>query len=290
MTRIWLLLLIGSLGWLAQAQQDLGPPCDSQNSAHRQAVQAGMAIHAQLRSLEAPETRQAAGEAIAALAELWDQLDYLGCAEITSWALISQASYVALIHELEAAPLGFSSSQALAPLLEDWRDWAGDFLAETLKTQFWLGSFEDVQWRGIRVGCDSALLPVDTGHERGRDTQAELRLALSALFDPERRHPTELETEDWIKQLGLSVAEISIDAGFAEIELGGQLRGIGTCGDAILEAQILQTVFQFADIKSARISDGERNLWEIVDMSDMLSPAERKGYIYQRQELDWLRD
>lgn len=175
--------------------------------------------------------------------------------------------------------------------LRNGRLWATKFLSEDLKTQIWLGSFGNYQGRGIEVGCESYLLPVDTGLERGRSTLGELSLALSALFDPEQSHPNgAVETEDWIKELGLSVAGIHIDEGMAEIALGGQLRGIGTCGDAILEAQILQTVFQFSDINRARVTDGAFNLRQIVDMSDMLSERELREYIYERETLDWLRD
>ena len=88
----------------------------------------------------------------------------------------------------------------------------------------------------------------------------------------------------------MAVAGIHIDEGLAEIRLSGPLKGIGTCGDAILEAQILQTVFQFSDISRARITDSETNLRQIVDMSDRLSEEELKAYIYERENLDWLRD
>ncbi len=187
--------------------------------------------------------------------------------------------------------LALAASLCAGPLLETWQAWATEFIADASTTQIWLGSFSNYQGRGIEVGCASYLLPVDIGLPRGRNTLAELSLALSALFDPERNHPdSDVETEDWIKQLGLSVAGIHIDEGMAEITLGGRLRGIGSCGDAILEAQILQTVFQFSDISRARITDGAINLWEVVDMSDRLSAEERRIYIYDRDDLSWLRD
>ncbi|MCY3832325.1 MAG: hypothetical protein OXG85_04875 [Chloroflexi bacterium] len=196
-----------------------------------------------------------------------------------------------MVYEENDIQLGIGSSEDLAPLLDKWQAWATAFVSAELKTRFWLGSFSNYQGRGLEIGCLSYLLPVDTGLTRGRNTLAELSLALSALFDPERMHPGgEVETEDWIKELGLSVAGVHIDAGFAEIALGGQLRGIGTCGDAILEAQILQTVFQFSAIERARITDGDMNLRQIVDMSDRLSEEELRAYIYDREDLYWLRD
>ena len=286
--RVWLsLLALGLLSLPAGAQQILPPPCDSQNSAHRQAVELGLEIYDAFQIRELVHSLNAGSNAAHTLTESLERT----CAEVQTWTLITQANRWAQIYELEGSGLGFGNREDLAPLLDKWQVWAEAFLDEELKTQFWVGSFDNYQGRGIRVGCDSYLLPVDTGLERGSNTLAELSLALSALFDPAHGHPAaDLETEDWIKQLGLSVAGIHIADGLAEITLGGQLRGIGTCGDAILEAQILQTVFQFSDIKRARISDGETNLLEIVDMSELRSPAERETFIYDRTDLNWLRD
>lgn len=149
--------------------------------------------------------------------------------------------------------------------------------------KFWVGSFSDYESQGIMVGCESYLLPVSTATERGDDLAGDLQAALEALFDPEQAHPV-AETEDWVKQLNLSVESISIVDGEAEVNLGGTLMGIGSCGDAILEAQILQTVFQFETIERAKVSDGVTNLWEITDMRDELSPEQRKNYVYTRQE------
>ena len=293
MARIWIILAaVGLLSSSVHAQWDhpFGPPCDSPTSAHRQAVAQAMELYDDLRGMN----RQ-------------DPTDYfvlqfrlrelpVACAELSIWTLVELASLEALSFELGRAPLGFGNGDDFAPLLEKWQAWARDFLAETdfpsdgLKTQFWLGSHSNYRGGGIQVGCASYLLPVDIAMARGRDTLAELSLALNALFDPEQGHPdSAVETEDWIKLLGLSVTGVHIDDGMAEITLGGRLRGIGSCGDAILEAQILQTVFQFTDIKRARITDGETNLRQIVDMSDRLSGVERRNYVYQRDELDWLR-
>ncbi len=291
--RIWIILVhVGLLIAPVNAQWDhqSGPPCDSAASDHREAVEQGMQLYDDLRAMNRVDPTDYFVLQIR-LSEM-----PVTCAELSIWTLIELASQEALFFELARAPLGFGAGEDFAPLLEKWRAWARDFLAETdfppegLKTRFWLGSYSDYRGGGIEVGCASYLLPVDTAMPQGGRALAELALALSALFDPEQNHPdANVETVDWIKLLGLTVAGIHIDAGMAEIELGGRLRGIGTCGDAILEAQILQTVFQFAEIKRARITDGERNLRQVVDMSDMLSEEDLREYIYERAELDWLR-
>ena len=72
--------------------------------------------------------------------------------------------------------------------------------------------------------------------------------------------------------------------GFAEVMLGGRLRGIGACGDAILEAQILHTIFQFDEIDRARVRDAAMNLRQITDASDRFSQEELRQFIYTRAD------
>ena len=155
--------------------------------------------------------------------------------------------------------------------------------AEAEAIKFWVGSFEDYETEGIAYGCGSYLLPVETGISRSGNPQTDLRLALEALFNPALKHP-EAETEDWLKGLELSVEAITLAQGEADIKLGGKLIGIGSCGDAIMEGRILETVFQFDYIERVRVSDGETNLREIVDQSDTLSDEERRNYLYERTQ------
>jgi len=155
--------------------------------------------------------------------------------------------------------------------------------AEAGSIQFWVGTYEDYEAEGISYGCDSYLLPVDTNVTRSGNPYTDLNIALEALFDPNLDHP-EAETEDWLKSLGLSVEEIRLVQGEAVVTLGGALLGIGSCGDGIMEGQILQTVFQFEAIERVKVSDGESNLWEIIDQSDTLSDEERQNYVYVRPE------
>jgi len=150
--------------------------------------------------------------------------------------------------------------------------------------QFWVGDESDYQGAGFKVGCDSYLLPVDTGILRSDDAIKDLRLALAALFSPDQTHPVVENFFDWVKKLGLVVEDISIQDGEARVLLAGGLMGIGTCGDAVLEAQIIQTVFQFETIERVMVTDGAMNLLEITDMSDLRSQEERANYVYTRPE------
>ena len=145
---------------------------------------------------------------------------------------------------------------------------------------FWVGSDSDYQSTGIVVGCASYLLPVDTQIPRSDSLTDDLILALAALFDAQQNHPALTETYDWLKGLGLSIKNITLDADSAVIDLNEGLMGIGTCGDAILEAQILQTLFQFETLERVKVSDGRMNLRQVTDMSDRLSLAELQDYVY----------
>lgn len=151
--------------------------------------------------------------------------------------------------------------------------------SETIK--FWVGSDFNYQGGGKPVGCGSFLLQVDTGIARSADIEGDLQIALEALFNPARTHPA-VETFDWIKQLELGIESLSFREGAAQVQLSGTLLGIGSCGDAILEAQILQTIFQFDVVGYAYVSDGVTNLWEIVDQSGRLRPEQRRHWVYER--------
>lgn len=154
-----------------------------------------------------------------------------------------------------------------------------DTRAETIK--FWVGSSTDYESQGIAAGCGDYLLPVDTGVMPSGDIESDLHVALEALFDPEQNH-LETDTFDWVKQLDLSIERISIVEGSAQIKLHEGLRGIGSCVDAILEAQILRTIFQFEYIYFAFVSDGVTNLRQIIEMSDRFSEEQLYHWVYER--------
>ena len=156
-------------------------------------------------------------------------------------------------------------------------------ITESDSIVYFVGSFEDYGGQRLIVGCDSFLYPVDTGSARGGDALHDMRLALEALFDPQAPHDI-AEPFDWILDLGLFVESIQIDGGFAEVLLGGRLWGIGSCGDAILEAQIMQTIFQFDEIDRARVRDSAMNLRQITDMSDRFSQEALYNFVYTRAD------
>ena len=151
--------------------------------------------------------------------------------------------------------------------------------------QIWVGTYDDYEGEGIAYGCGSYLLPVDTGITRSGDTIEDLRLALEALLSPDLNHP-EANTEDALKDLNLAVEEITIVEGEAVVALAGTLLGPGHCGDAIIEGQILQTVFQFEAIERVKVSDGETNLWTMIDLTGWYSEAYRDNYVYERPDAE----
>ena len=175
-----------------------------------------------------------------------------------------------------ACNLLFGLRQALIPAAE--RSGQG---AETII--FWVGSYTDHESQGIPAGCGDYLLPVDTGVMPSGDIESDLRVALEALFDPEQNHP-EAEGYDRVKQLELSIESISIRVGAAQVKLHEGLWGIGHCGDAILEAQILRTIFQFESINAAVVADGKFNLRQFIDESDRFSEEQLRHWVYQRHD------
>ncbi len=195
---------------------------------------------------------------------------------------------ICLTCALAFSAISASLAQAPTPTAQmDARAGAvADSQTEKSKTiSFWVGAYENYADSGIAYGCDGFLLPVETNIERSGDAALDLRAALEALLSPDFQHP-EAETEDWLKTLGLRVADVSVREGFAEVALDGALTGIGSCGDALMEGQILQTVFQFEGIERVRVSDGVTNLWEITDLTDWYSRKYRKNYIYSRPDSD----
>lgn len=123
------------------------------------------------------------------------------------------------------------------------------------------GNYSD---RTIPVGCDGWLAPIDTDTFATGDTARDVNMALTALFDPNRFNPSSAY-DNLLKDKNLFVRSVTINNGQANIEIGNQLMGIGTCADALMEAQIVRTVFQFADINSAKIIIGDQNLHQLTD-------------------------
>ena len=176
----------------AQTLRDLvadPPPCDSQNSAHREVVKAVLEAHESISVIERNYSITGSADLPVEIRRIIGNPQNMACAENLSLSLIALVKLLAVVYEKADIQLDIGNSEDLAPLLEKWQAWATEFISEELKTQIWLGSFSNFRGQGIEVGCESYLLPVDTGLARGRNTLAELSLALSALFDPEQNHP-----------------------------------------------------------------------------------------------------
>ena len=82
--------------------------------------------------------------------------------------------------------------------------------------------------------------------------------------------------------MNLHAYDISIENGHAIVNIGFKLHGIGTCADPIIEGQIIQTIFQFDEIQTAKvIINGDGNLRQLVDQSGRLDIID---YVYTRPD------
>ncbi len=142
--------------------------------------------------------------------------------------------------------------------------------------QFWVGT-ETNSANAIEAGC-GYIIPITTNHIATGDTKADITTALTALFDPNQVVPSS-NYDKLLSQSNLFVESVTLDQGHATIKIGGNLQGWGVCADPIFEAQITQTIFQFEDIQSAIVMNGEMNLRQFVDMSGRPSV---KDHIYTR--------
>ena len=129
------------------------------------------------------------------------------------------------------------------------------------------------------VGCESYLFPILTDDFIGDDLSSNITLALTAMFDANRNLPT-VYNNFWNTQ-SLTVESVEVNGGDVVVNIGGNMMGIGTCGDPILEGQMLQTIFQFDDVQTVKVVNDERNLRELVDMSG-LEPL--TDYVYTRPD------
>ncbi len=145
--------------------------------------------------------------------------------------------------------------------------------------EYWVGSETNASADAIPVGCDGYLIPIVTDDFIGEDVSQNIEVALTNLFDPNRNLPPVFL--NFLNTQNLTVESVEVNNGDAVVNIGGNMLGIGVCSDSILEGQILQTIFQFDEVQTIKVMNGDRNLRQYVDMSG-IGPLE--GYIYTRPD------
>lgn len=146
--------------------------------------------------------------------------------------------------------------------------------------QFWVGIESNSVADTIPVGCGSYITPIISNSMKTDDTVDDLHEAFDALFDPDRKNPSTVFT-NYLNDQNLKAFDITLADGHAIVNIGPKLHGIGTCADPIIEGQIIQTIFQFEEIQTAKvIVNGDFNLRQIVDQSGDPSLVD---YVYTRE-------
>ncbi|GEM_PF-2221979 len=159
-----------------------------------------------------------------------------------------------------------------------WIDFQnGNGEVESTLIAYWVGAEIGSPDTDVVVGCETYLTPMQLDNPITGNLQQDVETALRALLDSNRWIPP-IYTNLW-KDQNLTVDDVTISDGHAEIEIGGQLMGGGVCSDPILVGQMIETIFQFDQIQSARVMNGTLNLQQLVDQSGL---EDLTDYTYTR--------
>lgn len=119
---------------------------------------------------------------------------------------------------------------------------------------------------GLPSGCDGYLVEQSSGVMFSDDPAENIRASLEALF---AFNPSDdIELTNFLYQ-GLTVESVTVEDGFATVEIGGTLMQMGSCVDGTIATQILLSVFHHPDIQRASIISNGSNMKPQFDMSDM---------------------
>lgn len=154
--------------------------------------------------------------------------------------------------------------------------------SEVRLIEYWIISSIEESDKAIDVGCGSYIVPRKTPTTVSDDTLADLNTALRWLMtaSPTERDGDHISNSYWLDQ-GLFIEHAEIHDGHADIDIGGVYHEVSDCIDSVLEAQFVQTVFQFDDIQTAKITNGETNFRQFIDTSGKLKVAD---HIYARSD------
>jgi hypothetical protein len=103
---------------------------------------------------------------------------------------------------------------------------------------------------GKRIGCGDSIIPVTRQIE---PTPAPLRAALTQLFGVKSQNYGESGLYNALYQSDLRIDDLAIVDGRATVNLAGTLRLNGACDAPRVQAQLEETVRQFATVRSADI-------------------------------------
>lgn len=150
---------------------------------------------------------------------------------------------------------------------------AQDFVA------YWMGSEAAINDESVLVGCQTYVTPIESTIPLS-SPEENLRNSLNLMFTTASQTG---QRNVWGDDLDLVVDSVTIESGFASIQLNGTIMMRGTCADAEMEAQLLLTVFAESTVESALIMLGDTNMRSFFDMSGE-SPSD---FRYTRENISY---
>lgn len=155
------------------------------------------------------------------------------------WFLSSEKGL--LPKEKEPAPNQDKSGQINSPTLTK----AGSAEGQIGKTKIkiFLVALEDNGQTGKMIGCGDSIVSVDRGE---KNTQEPIKTALEELFSIKEQFYGQSGLYNALAQSNLKVDQASLDNNKATVYLSGTYSLSGTCDNPRFEAQIKETVLQFA--------------------------------------------
>lgn len=118
------------------------------------------------------------------------------------------------------------------------------------KVLIFMVAVDDNGRSGKRIGCNDSIIPITLPIE---PTPAPLRAALTQLFAVKSQNYGESGLYNALYQSDLRIDSLSIIDARATVQLSGTLRLNGVCDAPRVQAQIEETVQQFATVRSAEI-------------------------------------
>jgi len=120
----------------------------------------------------------------------------------------------------------------------------------TLRVKLALIAVNDNGQTGKKIGCGDSVVMVDRDVPR---TGAPLKDTLALLFSLKQRDYGQSGLYNALYQSDLKVDGISSDNGVFRVDLSGKVALGGACDSPRFEAQIRETIMQFATVKRADI-------------------------------------
>ncbi len=129
--------------------------------------------------------------------------------------------------------------------------------------QVYLVALEDNGVSGPMIGCGDSVVPVTV---QIAPTQAVLRSALDTLLRLHVQYYGQSGLYNALYQSDLQVESLTISDGVASVYLTGTLLLGGECDNPRLQAQLEQTVLQFATVTRAEIFINGRPLADVLSL------------------------